>query len=385
MKKNIAVFVKNLTSGGAEKQAVLLAKALAGDYKMHYIIFNGRKVHKKYLKLLHEDARVHVVSFQGGHLSRFCQFVSYLKANDIYMIFSYLTAANLYACMAGRITGTKVVTGLRNAELPIGKRIADRILANHCAVMAVVNCFSGNQKFVSQGFRKEKLIVIPNCFENISPYTEKQDTDGKIHIITVGRFVTQKDYPTAIKAVSIAHRECANLWFDIVGYGEQELVIRDLVETYGIDGCTTIHINPDNIQKLLQQSSVYLSTSLFEGTSNSIMEGMNANMPVIATDVGDNYKLVRDRVNGYLETAGDADSIAKDIITLYRDADLRNRMAMAGKKNLEDNYSVEIFRKRYIELIEIKGKRGEDIVNADVASQGYEATKAETGRDIEIS
>ena len=32
----------------------------------------------------------------------------------------------------------------------------------------------------------------------------------------------------------------------------------------------------------------------------------------------------------------------------------------------------------------LKGKRGEDIVNADVASQGYEATKAETDKSIEI-
>lgn len=32
----------------------------------------------------------------------------------------------------------------------------------------------------------------------------------------------------------------------------------------------------------------------------------------------------------------------------------------------------------------LKGKRGEDIVNADVTGQGYEATKAETDRDIEI-
>jgi hypothetical protein len=32
----------------------------------------------------------------------------------------------------------------------------------------------------------------------------------------------------------------------------------------------------------------------------------------------------------------------------------------------------------------LKGRRGEDIVNADVAGQGYEATKAETDRKIEI-
>jgi hypothetical protein len=33
----------------------------------------------------------------------------------------------------------------------------------------------------------------------------------------------------------------------------------------------------------------------------------------------------------------------------------------------------------------LKGKRGEDIVNADVESQGYEGTIAETDRKIEIN
>lgn len=354
MKHTIAVFVKNLTSGGAEKQAVLLAKALAGDYEVHYIIFNGQKVHQKYLDLLREDRRIRVVSFCGGHLKRFRQFVDYLKENSVDMIFSYLTAANLYACIAGRITGAKVFTGLRNAELPFGRRIADRLMANYMAEKAVVNCYSGNRKFISQGFRENKLIVIPNCFENISPYVERTDIGKEVRVITVGRFVAQKDYPTAIRAMSIAKKECPDLRFDIVGYGELEEDIRSNVKSYGIEEITTIHINPDNIPDLLSNADIYLSTSLFEGTSNSIMEGMNANMPIVATDVGDNYKLVRDRVNGYLETAGDAESIAEAIVTLYGSKDLRKRMAMASKENLKENYSVEIFRKRYVELIESK-------------------------------
>ena len=36
--KSIGIFVKNLTSGGAEKQAVLLAKTLSGDFDVHFII-----------------------------------------------------------------------------------------------------------------------------------------------------------------------------------------------------------------------------------------------------------------------------------------------------------------------------------------------------------
>ena len=70
---------------------------------------------------------------------------------------------------------------------------------------------------------------------------------------------------------------------------------------------------------------------------------MNDDLPIVATNVGDNYKLVRDRVNGYLETMGDVDALAKAIVTLYCDSDLRNRMVKAGKKNLEENYSVEVF------------------------------------------
>lgn len=350
-KKNIAVFVKNLTSGGAEKQAVLLAKSLAGDYEMHYVIFNGNKVHKKYLDLLCEDKRIHITSFHGSHAGRFSQLVSYIKENNISLIFSYLTAANLYACLAGIRTRAKVVTGIRNAELPFGRRIADRFLTNFFANKTVVNCYSGYTKFISQGFKSEKLVVIPNCFENISPYNEKHKEDDKIHIITVGRFVAQKDYPTAIKAVSQAYTDCDKLWFDIVGYGEKEAEIRNVVKENGIENCTTIHINPDNIPELLKRASIYLSTSLFEGTSNSIMEGMNANLPIVATDVGDNCKLVRDRVNGYLETTGDVNAISKAIVNLYHNPDLCNRMAKVGKNNLEENYSVETFRKRYIELI----------------------------------
>lgn len=75
--KDIAIFVKNLTSGGAEKQSVLLAKALSGYYQIHYIIFNGNKIHPKYMDLLKEDPRIQIQSFIGGHLSRYNEFVTY--------------------------------------------------------------------------------------------------------------------------------------------------------------------------------------------------------------------------------------------------------------------------------------------------------------------
>lgn len=348
--KTIAVFVKNLTSGGAEKQAILLAKALVDDYDVHFIILNGDKLHQKYLDLLKEEERVKVVMFKGGHLKRFVSLIKYLKENRVDAIFSYLTAANAYACIASLFHRMKVFTGLRNAELPPFKRLADMLMTNIFADMAVANCYSGKNNFSRQGFRKSKIEVIPNCFEHIMPYMGKEN-NGPIHIITVGRFVAQKDYETAIKSISLVLKVDNNIHFDLVGYGELEEEIRFWLKKYNIVNETTVYINPSNIPELLDKADVYLSTSLFEGTSNSIMEGMNANMPIVCTDVGDNSYLVKDNYNGFLVSVKNSVKLADGVLKLIKDARLRSLMGINSKQHLQENYSVEIFKEKYIRLL----------------------------------
>lgn len=347
---NIAVFVKNLTSGGAEKQSILLAKALSAHYKVHYIIFNGRKVHQKYMDMLNEDAKIHVKFFKGGHIYRYRALVRFLMKNNIKAIFSYLTAANFYACMAGRSVHAKVFTGLRNAELPFLKCLSDRFLTNNIAEKAISNSFSGKINFVSKGFDEHKIVVIPNCFDNIRPYISK-GINKKIHIITVGRFVQQKDYETAIHAISLLRDRYNNVVFDIVGYGELEEQVRGWVKKYKIDDITTIYINPNNIPELLDKADIYLSTSLFEGTSNSIMEAMNADLPIVATNVGDNSQLVKNNVNGFLCGKKNWVDIASKLEILVKDDILRQEKGEESKKLLRANYSIDKFRQSYIDFL----------------------------------
>lgn len=346
----IAIFVKNLTSGGAEKQSVLLAKALSDRYETHFIIFNGEKVHQKYMDMLMGDSKIHIQYFKGGHGARYNEFVKYLEHCNIEVIFSYLTAANFYACMAGRKVHAKVFTGLRNAELPILKCIADRILTNRFAEMAISNSYSGKVNFVSKGFKESKITVIPNCFENIKPYIQKAGNETP-HIITVGRFVPQKDYETAIRAIAELRKSYNKIIFDIIGYGELENQVREWVKRYEIDDITSIHINPYNIAELLDKADIYLSTSLFEGTSNSIMEAMNADLPIVATDVGDNGQLIKDGRNGFLCKKKDYLNLSDKLRTLLKDNVLRMKMGKESKALLISEYSVDKFKLSYINLL----------------------------------
>lgn len=350
--KNIVVFVKNLESGGAEKQSVLLAKSLSANYNIHYLIFNDKYIEQKYIYLLKEDEKIIINFFSGNIIIRFFYLCKYFRKNKIEVIFSYLTGANAIAIFAGIITNVKFIySGIRTVYLPTLKLLVDKLITNYLATGTIVNCYSGKYYFKSKGFIPEKLKVITNCFENIVPYTEKACNED-IKIITVGRFVPQKDYDTALKTISLLKNKYTNIKFQIVGYGILEDHIRELIRSFDLTNNVELYINPNNISELLNLADIYLSTSLFEGTSNSIMEGLNANLPIVATNVGDNDYLVQDKKNGYLTNVQDPFSIADKLEKLILDALLRKNMGKESKIILQEKYSVNIFRNKYIDLIE---------------------------------
>lgn len=344
--RTIAVFVKNLTSGGAEKQSVIQAKVLSKNCSVHYIIFNGSKVHDKYLQNLQSEKDVQITSFKGNHLYRFASFVKYLRKNHIEIVFSYLTAANLYACLASLFCKTRIVIGLRNAKLPLNKLIVDKFLTNHVAELAISNSYAGKKEFVGKGFKDERVKVIPNCFENITPYSSKVEHEH-VDVVTVGRFVKQKDYETAIAAISLVVIKHPYVKYTIIGYGELEMKIRTWIKEYKIEEYVDLLINPDNIEEHLNQSDIYLCTSLFEGTSNSIMEAMNADLPIVCTDVGDNSKLVYNTINGYVCSVGDTGQIASRVIELVLDKGKRTLFGHKSKEILSSIFGPDIFNERY--------------------------------------
>ena len=351
--KNIAIIVKNLSIGGAEKQSILLAKALSEKYNISYIIFNGNKFDEKYLNWLKESESLQVKQFCGNFIVRFVLLCGFLKKSSISIIFSYLTGANVYALCAGKIAKVKYIySGIRTVKLAFIKMYIDKYIANHFATQTVINSYSGEKYFAKKGFKENKMIVIPNCFDKIIGYVPKPNND-KIRIITVGRFVPEKDYYTALLAISELKKAGFNeILYQIVGYGKLESEIHLWIKKLQIEDIVEIYINPNNISELLNNADIYLSTSLFEGTSNSIMEALNASLPVIATDVGDNTELVKEGINGYLSTIGDSKDIMQKLGLLLSDVQLRTTMGLKSNELLQNHFSLHIFKEKYINLIE---------------------------------
>lgn len=353
MSKNIAILIPTLKAGGAEKQAVLLVSILSQKYNTHIIILAGEQ-NVSFFKNLEiiEKSNVILHKLEGSFKDKFKTLKTILKENDIEILFNYLTKPNLLGAVAGRKSGVKrIYNGIRNSRIDWWKFILEYVAHNFFATGTIYNCYSGEEYFSSKGLKKEKSIVIPNCFQNIVDPIERKDRDIK-HIVTVGRFVPQKDYKTIIRTIAELKLLRKDFVLEIIGYGVEEQNIRNWIKEYGIEEYVNIHIRPDNVQDIVRDSDIYLSTSLFEGTSNSIMEALNWSLPVVATNVGDNKYLVIDEVNGNLHPIGDSRGMANSLSKLLESSELRNKYAHAGNRNLRENYSMDIFVKRYIDLIE---------------------------------
>ena len=348
---NIAIFVSTLGSGGAEKQAALLAKVLSKYYTVHFVALYGDFEASTFVMSILTKAEVKVYALTGSQRAKYKEYAKILKSNHVFCAFNYLTKCDFFGAIIERRCGVKqIYNGIRNSKLDGYKTVLEWISHNFVATGTIFNCYSGEKAFIKKGFKKNKCITIPNCFPNIADPIQRTETD-KLHIITVGRFHPQKDYETAIKAVSMLKKSHKNIVFDICGYGALEEQIRKWVSYYNADDVVEFYIKPNNIPELLRTADIYLSTSLFEGTSNSIMEAMNWSLPIVATKVGDNDYLVHDRKSGYLHSIGDVDGIANSLSKLIDSIELRNQMGVKSNSILRDNYSMEIFERRYLELI----------------------------------
>ena len=359
MEKEVLILTNTLFSGGAEKQSVLLAKNLAKYFPTTLVVYYGDKIDPK-LRDIVLNNKINVTYLKGNHVKKIIQLLRRINRGNVTIMISYLATTNLLNAILGYFTGVKYrIGGIRSSRLGSVKMYIQRFLHNKLFTHTICNNYEALDFIKRYGFDLSKASVIHNCIELSEPVRYNVEKKNTITILTVGRFVPAKDLKTALTAFSLLIQSIKEqsiiVRFEIVGYGEQEDYLRELIKRLSLDEIVSVVINPLNIRDYYQNADIYLSTSLFEGLSNSIMEAMEFSLPVVATNVGDNRYLVIDGETGFLVPTQDPDSIATALETLINSAELRKDFGVKGYKQLVENFSEEKFIVKYLELINTLG------------------------------
>ena len=197
--------------------------------------------------------------------------------------------------------------------------------------------------------KDKKVCVIPNPVRftksSLSPLKNKR-------ILACGRLCYQKNYSSLLRAIRPVFDRFPDWSLDIIGEGEEYTLLRNEIKLLSLENNVFLRGTQANIQEWMSHSSLFVSTSRFEGFSLVLVEAMSCGVPVVSYSCPTGPKdIIDDGIDGFLVPPGDEISLSQRICTLIEDEALRKRMGIAALKKSE-RYSIERIIDMWLSLFE---------------------------------
>lgn len=191
------------------------------------------------------------------------------------------------------------------------------------------------------GFPGERIEIFPcgvelNIFfpsDSGREIRERFNWQNKLILIMNRNFKEVYGVEYFIEALPYIFENYPEVRVFLIGDGPDKNKYRKRIEELGLKEFIWMigHINEKEMAKFLNASDIYISTSLSDGTSVSLLEAMACRLPVVVSDVPANLEWVKNSVNGFVVPRKDSAAIGKAILDLLNDKKLRE---IFGDRNL---------------------------------------------------
>lgn len=192
----------------------------------------------------------------------------------------------------------------------------------------------------------EKVRVVYNA---VTDYEDTKDVIEKdrITIGMAGRINRWKGQKLFVDAAYIVHQSIPEARFKIAGevYTGEDYIRDELVEHIkekGLENCVQLLGQVNDMSLFYKSIDIFVLPSIQpEPFGLVVIEAMDYSLPVIATNHGGPTEIIDDGIDGYLVDFTTADEMAKKIIVLASDSNLRQKIGMKGKEKKAKNFSVK--------------------------------------------
>jgi glycosyltransferase involved in cell wall biosynthesis len=161
----------------------------------------------------------------------------------------------------------------------------------------------------------------------------------RILVGAVGRLQPEKGFHVLIESAASLLDQGLDFDLAIAGDGPERTTLQALIQTRGYAGRIRLLGHCSRTIELYQAMDVFVLSSLREGLPNVLLEAMALQVPVVATTVGGVPRLVQHEVSGLRVPCGEPEALAAAMKTLLGDAALRLKLAAAGRRTIEEQFS----------------------------------------------
>lgn len=360
---NILYLLFSLEVGGLENGVINLVNHSRGPRFRHVICCLRRRGVMEG-RITRADVPVYCMDTVGDDLWLPFRLARLMRQEKIQLVRCMNADPFLYGFLAAKLARVPVIfysNGGRSFPEKAHRAWLERLWSRFTD-QVTVNSQQLKTDMVSQiGIQAEKICVLDNGVDlsrfSAVPEGEKLALRHTLGLEAstpligfVGRLAPQKGVTTLLRAFARIAPLLPACRLLLVGDGPQRQELEAGVQELGLDGRVLFLGSRNDVQRLLSIMDVLALTSIFEGFSNVLLEAMAMSVPVVATDVGDNARIVADGSTGYIVPPQDVvDAISDRLLSLLAQPEQARSMGRAGRRRVEESFSLDGMVRRYEE------------------------------------
>lgn len=237
-----------------------------------------------------------------GNLIQLCR---YLKRAQPKTLYSAMNGTNLLALLAVRLSGVKTQLVMTvhthfgdkwkhrfHATAPVRRWIFKYMYRQAHHVITVsddirehlledLHLPPGRVSTILNPIDRDRILQLA---DNPVPHPWLDDTSVPV-VAAVGRLVSQKDFPTLLKALNVV-LDRRPIRLVIVGEGPERRHLEGMIADWGLEECVLLAGFQPNPYAWISRAQLLALTSLSEGFGLVLMEALALSVPVVATDCG---------------------------------------------------------------------------------------------------
>ena len=216
------------------------------------------------------------------------------------------------------------------------------------------------------GIPDDRISTIPmgidEEFLERGEYRRRELKKGRFTILSNRNLLPIYNVSLLIRAIPMVLKEEPDTKFLIAGEGAEKEALEREVKNLNIYSSVKFlgRIPHEEMPDILSKADIYVSTSLYDGTSVSLLEAMGSGAFPIVTDIPPNREWIVPGENGFLVPVNEEKLLAKKIVDAIRDRALLERSRKENHSLIEQrvlwSVSIEKITKMYSQLsVDLRG------------------------------
>jgi 1,2-diacylglycerol 3-alpha-glucosyltransferase len=155
-------------------------------------------------------------------------------------------------------------------------------------------------------------------------------------VLYTGRLAEEKNVDVIVHAISVAREKIPDITFAVTGHGNAEKKLKELSRKLGLAKNILFfgYVEKDVFADLYRAADIFAVMSTAETQCIGMMQAMATGLPVIGANAWGLPEYINPQ-NGYVIEPGDHKALAKKIINLLKNQEIRATLGQGGLKYVE--------------------------------------------------